>query len=204
MRLLLAVDTFGPDLRAPVAAAAIARGVEAAGLEPPDVCPGSATIDVLLPALGGETVGRVALVDDGGTAIVEDPADLETARAAGAQVIVVPPGSGATGPGIVEANAAFLVDVLDLDARMRAAFALVVAEAVLDRGTLEGRVTGELAVRARQAGVPCHAIAGRDALDPFDGRILDLQHVLEAGDLAGLERAGRDLGALLLAEVRPG
>ena len=45
-------------------------------------------------------------------------------------------------------------DGLDVafDARMRAAFALVVGEPELDRGTLSGRVTGELATRARQAG----------------------------------------------------
>ncbi|HEU4656170.1 MAG TPA: hypothetical protein VFR97_01530 [Capillimicrobium sp.] len=134
MRLLLAFDAFGPELDGPTAGAAIARGLAAAGLEPPDVAA---------------------------------PAEVG-------------------------------------DARLRAAFALVIGEAVLDRGTLEGRLTGELAVRARQAGVPCHAIAASVRLDPFDGRILDLQHMLQAGTVAELERAGRDLGELLRAEVLPG
>lgn len=139
MRLLLAPDAFGPDLRAPAVAAAIGRGVQAAGLEAPDLCPVDATVD--LP---------------------------------------------------------------EVDARMRAAFALVVGEGTFDRGTLEGRITGELAVRARQAGVPCHAIVGRDLLDPFGKRILDVQHVLEADTLEALERAGQQLARQLLTDVMPG
>jgi hypothetical protein len=91
------------------------------------------------------------------------------------------------------------------DLRMRAAFAVVVGEPRLDRDTLAGRVTGEVAVRARQAGVPCHAIVGADALDPFGKRILDLQHVLVApDDGAALEAAGVELARLLLEDVAPG
>lgn len=89
------------------------------------------------------------------------------------------------------------------DARMRAAFALVVGERRLDRGTLSGRVTGELATRARQAGVPCHAIVGADRLDPFGKRILDLQYVLEAGDGAAREAAGAELARRLMTDVMP-
>jgi glycerate kinase len=89
-----------------------------------------------------------------------------------------------------------------LDVRMRAAFALVVCEPVLDRGTLDGRVTGTLAVNARQSGVPCHAIVGEDRLDPFSKRILDLQHVLEAATPEALEAAGRALAERLVAETR--
>jgi glycerate 2-kinase len=87
------------------------------------------------------------------------------------------------------------------DPRMRAAFAVVIGEPVLDRDTLAGRVTGEVAVRARQAGVPCHAIVGADALDAFGKRILDLQHVLVATDA---EAAGVELARLLLEDVAPG
>jgi glycerate kinase len=36
-------------------------------------------------------------------------------------------------------------------------------------------------VRARQAGVPCHAVVGERALDLFATRILDLQRIVEAG-----------------------
>ena len=41
--------------------------------------------------------------------------------------------------------------------------------------------------------MPVHAVVGADAIDRFDARILDLQTITEAGDLAALERAGRQL-----------
>ena len=52
---------------------------------------------------------------------------------------------------------------------------------------------GEVATRCRQGGVPCHAVVGRDALDPFSERIIDLASVTEAGTLDELRAAGRAL-----------
>ena len=64
--ILVAPAAFGGTLRAPQVAAALARGLEAGGW-PVDPCPvadgGSGLLEVLLPALGGETaavVGRRA------------------------------------------------------------------------------------------------------------------------------------------------
>jgi glycerate kinase len=95
------------------------------------------------------------------------------------------------------AGVPFVLDALDFDARMRAAHTLVAGERRLDRGTLNGRVAGEIATRARQSGVPCHAIVGERAIDRFDARILDLQAILEAGTVAELEAAGEALAAYL-------
>lgn len=116
------------------------------------------------------------------------------------------PGSGAGGGlagGLWAAHgaalapgAAFVLDACDYDERMRAARAVVVGEGRLDRQTLDGKAPGEAAVRARQAGVPCFAVCGRRALDDFDARILDLQAIIEAGDRAALEAAGRELGRI--------
>jgi hypothetical protein len=89
------------------------------------------------------------------------------------------------------------------DVRMRAAFAVVTGEPLLDRDTIDGRVAGEIAVRARQAGVPCHAIVGADRLDRFGKRILDLQHVLEASGEVQLQAAGEQLARLLMTDVMP-
>lgn len=269
--VLVAPDAFSADLRAPVVGAAIARGLESAGVTPPaQLCPvaggGPGTAEVLLPALGGETAAGYALIEDGGTAIVERAATgratgerIAAAAASGAEVVLVAAGGPVAfdgGAGVVEAieqagglggaalvvlcelraawgasagelrrdprgiamtaaggglagalwshfdarlvaGAPFVLDELGFDARMRAARAVIVGEARLDRATLEGRVAGEIATRARQAGVPCHAVVGENAIDRFDARILDLQGIVEAATIEQIEAAGAALAAYL-------
>ena len=97
----------------------------------------------------------------------------------------------------LEAGAPFVLDALAFDARMRAARAVIVGEGRLDLGTLAGKAPGEIATRARQAGVPCFAAVGARTLDAFGARILDLQAVLEAPDARRLEAAGRRLATLV-------
>ena len=259
--VLVAPDSFGGDLRAPIVAAAIARGLERAGVTPlPELCPvssgGRGTIEALLPALGGETGDGFALIEDGGTAIVELDASPEltaarmaAAAAGGAEVVLLAavasasasasassmryPGNdggpllaalaehGGVGaaalvvlcdvraPGALAqrlrdeagarlvAGGPFVLEALGFDARMRAARAVIVGEGRLERATLRGRVTGEIATRARQSGVPCHAVTGTDAIDRFDARILDLQAIFEAATIAQLEAAGEALAGYL-------
>ena len=97
----------------------------------------------------------------------------------------------------LEGGAPFVLEQLDFDVRMRAARAVIVGEGRLDLGTLAGKAPGEIATRARQAGVPCFAAVGSRTLDAFGARILDLQAVLEAGDEQALEVAGRRLATLV-------
>jgi glycerate 2-kinase len=321
--VLVAPDSFKGTFRAAEVAAAIGRGLERAGLLPPDLCPladgGEGTMEALLLALGGETHGaRVrgplgdpvdaafALVEDGGTAVLEMaaasglgliPEDARDAWAAstygtgelicaavdaGAQVVIVGVGGSATTDGgagaleaieehgglggarvvvltdvrtpwerapavfgpqkgadaamvarleerldelagrlprdprgvpmtgaagglsgglwaahgaVLEPGAPWILDALDFDTRMRAARAVVTGEGRLDEQTLEGKLVGEIGTRTRQAGVPLHAIVGTDRLDGFGKRMIDLQLVQEATDLAELEAAGERLGA---------
>ena len=80
---------------------------------------------------------------------------------------------------------------------MRAARAVVTGEGKLDEQTLQGKLVGEIGTRARQAGVPLHALVGRDELDPFGKRIIDLQFVREATTLEELEHAAEELGTAL-------
>jgi len=213
-------------LRAPEVAAAIGRGLERGGLEPPDLCPiaagGAGTIEVLLPRLGGETAAGFALLDGGGTAIVEDRERIAAAAASGAEVVVYcaaddpeDPGDTPVGPTLVALTGAvtpvdawaaagartvngatFVLGELQYTERMLEARAVVLGAGALSRSDLRGLV-GEAATRARQNGVPAHAIAGADRLDLFDRRILDLQHVLEARTLAAIEDAAERLAALL-------
>lgn len=92
-------------------------------------------------------------------------------------------------------GAAYVLDALRFDQRMRAAAFVVTGEGRLDAQTLGGKAVGEVAARCRGAGVPCHAVVGRDELDPFRARVLDLTSVTEAGTVEALERAGRVLGS---------
>ncbi len=102
------------------------------------------------------------------------------------------------------AGAPFVLEAVGYDGRMRASRAVITGEGCLDRQSLAGKLVGEVATRARQAGVPCHAVVGGNALSPFDMRILDLQLVLEATNLAELELAGAELGAAIRAESARG
>jgi glycerate kinase len=94
-------------------------------------------------------------------------------------------------------GAAFVLDAVDFDARMQAARAVVTGEGKLDQQSLAGKLVSEIATRARQSGVPCHAVVGRRELDAFGARVLDLQAILEAGTLDELKAAGRRLGDLI-------
>jgi glycerate kinase len=90
-------------------------------------------------------------------------------------------------------GAPFVLDALGFDERMRAAAFVVTGEGRLDEQTLEGKAAGEVAVRCRQAGVACHAIVGRLAIDDFSVRVLALDGLLEAGDPEALASAGAEL-----------
>jgi glycerate kinase len=94
-------------------------------------------------------------------------------------------------------GASFVLDALDFDRRLREARAVVTGEGKLDRQSLAGKLVSEIATRARQSGVPCHAVVGTRDLDAFDARVLDLQTVLEAGTPAQLRAAGARLAELI-------
>jgi glycerate kinase len=95
------------------------------------------------------------------------------------------------------AGAPFVLDTIGFDARMRMARAVVTGEGRLDEQSLAGKAVSEVATRARQAGVPCHAIVATNRLDAFGARILDLESVSEAKTIAELTAAGRRLARVL-------
>jgi glycerate kinase len=90
-------------------------------------------------------------------------------------------------------GAAYVLDAIGFDALMRASAFVVTGEGSLDEQTLQGKIVGEVATRCRQGGVPCHAIVGRNQLDPFGERIIDLASVTEATTLDELRHAGAAL-----------
>ncbi|MBV9366523.1 MAG: glycerate kinase [Solirubrobacterales bacterium] len=90
-------------------------------------------------------------------------------------------------------GAQFVLDAADFDRRMRAARAVVTGEGKLDQQSLAGKLVSEISTRARQAGVPCHAIVGTRELDSFGTRVLDLQAVFEASTPRQISAAARRL-----------
>lgn len=97
----------------------------------------------------------------------------------------------------LEPGAPWVLDTLGFDRRMRDSRAVVTGEGRLDFQTLEGKLVGEIGTRTRQAGVPLHAVVGRNELDDSGKRMIDLQLVIEATDLAEMEAAGERLGRQL-------
>lgn len=97
----------------------------------------------------------------------------------------------------LRSGAAYVLDAVGFDARVRAARAVVTGEGKLDEQSLVGKVVSEVATRSRQAGVPCHAIVGIRELDAMGARVLDLEGVLEATAPDELRAAGRQLAQLL-------
>jgi glycerate kinase len=95
------------------------------------------------------------------------------------------------------AGAQFVLDAVDFDRRMRAARAVVTGEGKLDQQSLAGKLVSEVSTRARQGGVPCHAIVGTRELDSFGVRVLDLQAVFEASTPRQISAAARRLAEVL-------
>jgi glycerate kinase len=77
---------------------------------------------------------------------------------------------------------------------MRAAPAVLTGEGSLDAQSLLGKVVGEIGTRCRQGGVPLHAIVGRNELDAFEARTVDLQTVREATTLQEISDAAQAVG----------
>jgi glycerate kinase len=90
-------------------------------------------------------------------------------------------------------GAPHVLDALGFDDRLRAADAVIVGEGRIDEQSVMGKIVGEIADRARSAGVPVHAIVGSNAIDDATARDAQLQSVTEATTLAGIEAAGERL-----------
>ena len=92
-------------------------------------------------------------------------------------------------------GAPYVLNAIGFHDRMRESAFVVTGEGALDEQSLQGKAAGEVATQARQSGVTCHAVVGRNGLDEFQARILDLVTVIEAGTKEALEAAGRRLAA---------
>jgi len=154
--------------------------------------------EVFAPQKGAdeETVERLAArLDELARTLPRDPRGVPMTGAAGG----LAGGLWAAHGAVLEPGAAWILDALDFDARMRPARCVITGEGKLDEQSLQGKVVGEIGTRTRQAGVPLHAIVGRNALDRFGARMVDLQIVVEASTAEEIEAAAQRLGALIRA-----
>jgi glycerate 2-kinase len=126
-------------------------------------------------------------------AMPRDPRGIEMTGAAGG----LSGGLWATFGAELVSGAAFVLDAVEFDRRMRDARVVITGEGRLDQQSLVGKLVSEIATRARQRGVPCEAVCGVRALDAMGARMLDLEHILEATTLDELRRAGRELAELI-------
>jgi glycerate kinase len=101
----------------------------------------------------------------------------------------------------LEAGAAWVLNALDIDARLQRARAVVSGEGRLDAQTGEGKLVGELSTRAARAGVPLHVVAGRCELAQHELARLGVASAVEASTLKQVEASGESLGRAL-ADVR--
>jgi glycerate kinase len=98
-------------------------------------------------------------------------------------------------------GASYVLDVLGFDQRLRDAAAVVVGEGRIDSQSVLGKIVGEIASRARAAGVPLHAIVGSNQLDPQLAEEIGLRSITEATTLGEIEAAGAGLAASLAPTV---
>jgi glycerate kinase len=92
-------------------------------------------------------------------------------------------------------GAAYVLDALRFDERLRGARFVVTGEGRLDAQTLQGKIVDEIARRCRAEAVACHAVVGQNALGTDELGALGLASVREARTPAELEEAGRKLAA---------
>ncbi len=95
----------------------------------------------------------------------------------------------------LQPGAAFVLDTVRFDDRLRGASFVVTGEGSMDEQTLPGKAAAEVATRRRQGGVAIHVVVGRNTLDAMQTRRLDIASVTEASTLEELVEAGRQLAA---------
>ncbi len=100
-----------------------------------------------------------------------DPSDEPMAGAGGGLAGGLWAFAGAT----LRPGAALVLDAVGFDALAHDALAVVTGEGRLDEQTIGGKLLFEVATRARQGGVPCYAVVGKDDLDAFEHRLMNIE-----------------------------
>ena len=97
----------------------------------------------------------------------------------------------------LEPGAPYVLDAVRFDDRLRGASGVIAGEGRIDEQSVMGKIVGEIGDRALRAGVPLHAIVGRDSVPPDAAERIALRSVREATTLAEIEAVAARLGAEL-------
>src|SRR5215210_6813427 len=99
----------------------------------------------------------------------------------------------------LEPGAPYVLDAVRFDARLRDALGVIAGEGRIDEQSVMGKIVGEIGERALRAGVPLHAIVGRDSVPSEAAERIALRSVREATTLEEIEAAAQRLGGELAA-----
>lgn len=197
------VELATADIGAAVKALACVELVVATDVDNPLLGP-QGTAAVYGPQKGANE-GDVRLLDDALDVFVRR---LEECGAVGARQAATAPGAGSAGGlgfaglllgGQIHSGAEYFLTLLGADRVLEGADLVVTGEGSLDEQTLSGKLPVALARRARERGVPVHAVAGRCVLpghrtDPY------FRSVQTLADLTDQDTAhNSELSARLLA-----
>ena len=94
----------------------------------------------------------------------------------------------------LEPGAPYVLDTVRFDERLRGALGVIAGEGRIDEQSVLGKIVGEIGERALAAGVPLHAIVGRNAVPAEAAERIALRSVREATTLEEIEATAADLG----------
>ena len=94
----------------------------------------------------------------------------------------------------LEPGAPYVLDAVRFDERVRGAAGVIAGEGRIDEQSVMGKIVGEIGERAIAAGVPLHAIVGRNSVPEEAARRIALRSVREATTLAEIQATAERLG----------
>src|SRR5918911_926701 len=124
------------------------------------------------------------------TELPRDPRGVPMTGAAGGLSGGLWAGLGAA----LEPGAPYVLDAVRFDERLRGSVGVIAGEGRIDEQSVMGKIVGEIGDRALAAGVPLHAIVGRNSVPEDAAERIALRSVREATTLAEIETTAERLG----------
>jgi glycerate 2-kinase len=95
---------------------------------------------------------------------------------------------------VLEPGAARVLEAVRFGERLQGAIAVITAEGRIDAQSAEGKIVAEISRRARERGVPVHAIVGQRDLDEPSRCALGIDSIVEAQSLEAIVSCAESIG----------